>query len=234
MRINIYLDESGSIHKNSPTSYFVIGGYIAFGDANKIHKIINRYKKINKRHKIARSMPLDVELKTRDMTVDEKKEILTKIQGLENFYGCAIQFDKKSMTKRIENSNVFFNYGVKLLFKDVILPILPSLSKDEEYEFVLAIDNRNIGVGELKDLEKYLNTEFCYQNYSFDVTYYDSASHYGIQLADFVVNTMYMRTKDFDKVREVINEMDSSKFRLGMFPGKGITGRISTIDFELL
>ena len=64
MKNYVYLDESGSIHKNSPTEYFVIGGYIAFGDINKVHKIINKYKKINKKHKEKRGMPLTDELKT--------------------------------------------------------------------------------------------------------------------------------------------------------------------------
>lgn len=229
MKINVYLDESGSIHKNSPTTYFVIGGYIAFGSANEVHKIISKYKKVNKKHKKSRMLPLDAELKTRNMTQAEKIEILHKIQILDNFYGCAIKFDKNSMHKPIEKSNIFFNYGVKLLFTDVILPILP---KNESYEFVLSVDNRNIGVGELKDLKKYLETEFCYYNYTFEVIYYDSASHYGIQLADFVVNTMYMRSKDIAMVSDLINEIDPNKFRLGSFPGKKITGRNCEIDFE--
>ena len=28
----MYLDESGSIHKNSNANHFVIGGYIVYGD----------------------------------------------------------------------------------------------------------------------------------------------------------------------------------------------------------
>lgn len=130
MKIHVYLDESGSIHKNSRATYFVIGGYLALGDFNQVCRIISKYKKINKRHKKARCMALTSELKTRQMTVSEKVEILTKIQ-----------------------------------------------------------------------------------------------------LADFVANTMYMRMKDFDLVRDVIRQMDAKKFRLGLFPGKGIMGRNYLIHF---
>ena len=41
MKIFIYLDESGSIHTNSPTKYF----------AEDKNKITSKYKKINKKMK---------------------------------------------------------------------------------------------------------------------------------------------------------------------------------------
>lgn len=45
MRVYVYLDESGSIHKNSNTKYFAVGGYFVFlSDKNKITSL---YKKIN-------------------------------------------------------------------------------------------------------------------------------------------------------------------------------------------
>ena len=38
MRIYVYLDESGSIHKNSKTEYFAVGGYFTLvKDKNKIN-----------------------------------------------------------------------------------------------------------------------------------------------------------------------------------------------------
>ena len=133
------------------------------------------------------------------------------------------------MRKRIEESNIFFNYGVKILFKDTILPLLP---EGQSYDFILSVDNRNITVGDLDDLEKFLSTEFCYFDYTFSVTYYDSATHYGIQLADLIVNTMYMRSKNRTLVEPVLNALDIGKFRLNIFPGFKMCGRISKINFE--
>ena len=43
MKIYVYLDESGSIHKNSNTKYFAVGGYIVF-DKDK-NKVISRLQK---------------------------------------------------------------------------------------------------------------------------------------------------------------------------------------------
>ena len=229
MKIYIYLDESGSIHANSSANHFAIGGYMVYGNKYASSKVINRYKKINKKHKKNRNMDISKELKTRKMNVDEKIEIIKKIQKIENFYGCAIIFDKTRMRKSITTSNLFFNYGVKILFKDTILPILP---KNEEYDFVLAIDNRNISVGDKHDLEKFLCTSFCCYNYTFSVTYYDSASHYGIQLADLIVNTMYMRSKDRTIVEPVLKILDIDKFRLNIFPGYKMCGRVKEINFD--
>ena len=49
MKIFIYLDESGSIHTNSPTKYFAVGGYFTFAEDK--NKITSKYKKINKKMK---------------------------------------------------------------------------------------------------------------------------------------------------------------------------------------
>ncbi len=229
MKIYIYLDESGSIHMNSHTNHFAIGGYMVYGERYASSKVINKYKKINKKHKKHRNMDITKELKTRNMTTNEKIEIIQTIQKIENFYGCAIVFDKTHMRKRISTSNLFFNYGVKILFQDTILPLLP---ENESYEFVLAIDNRNISVGDKDDLEKFLQTTYCYYDYTFSVTYYDSASHYGIQLADLIVNTMYMRSKDRLLVEPVLNMLNINKFRLNLFPGYKMCGRVKKIDFK--
>ena len=45
MRLYVYLDESGSIHKNSNTKYFAVGGYFTFEKYRL--KITSLYKKIN-------------------------------------------------------------------------------------------------------------------------------------------------------------------------------------------
>ncbi len=230
MKIYVYLDESGSIHKNSSTNHFAIGGYMVYGDSYEASKVMNTYKKIDKKHKKIRGMPLSEELKSRNMTVNEKIDIISQVQSIENFYGCAIVFDKSHMRKSISTSNLFFNYGVKILFQDTIFPLLPD---GEHYDFILSIDNRNISVGDLDDLEKFLQTTYCYYDYTFSVTYYDSASHFGIQLADLIVNTMYMRSKDRTLVESILNILDISKFRLNLFPGFKMCGRVRKIDFKV-
>ena len=98
------------------------------------------------------------------------------------------------MRKELKNQ-IFSLIMVSRFYSRYYFAILP---EGQSYDFILSVDNRNITVGDLDDLEKFLSTEFCYFDYTFSVTYYDSATHYGIQLADLIVNTMYMRSKKLE------------------------------------
>lgn len=220
MKIHIYLDESGSIHKNSHTRYFAVGGY--FTDINSKDKITSKYKKINLNVKRLRNFALDKEIKSYNYLDQEKIEIFKIVQNIDSFCGCTIVFDKSRMHKSIIESNIFFNYAVKLLINDCILPLI---NYEKDIEFFLNIDNRNLKVGDLKNLEEYLKTEFILYNYDFNVKYFDSKFNYGIQLADLIVNTFYNRYKDINIVRDVVKVIDYSKFRISRFPAFVITGK---------
>ena len=206
----------GSIHKNSKTRYFAVGGYFSYED-DKI-KIKAKYKKENLKLKKEKNIDLDTEIKSYDMTGEEKIKIFNKIQDIETFHGCVKVFDKKYMRKEIVDSNIFFNYAVKVLIQDCILPVLNLQENDEPIEFIISIDNRNIRVGELNNLETYLKTEFCIYNDDFKITYYDSKTNYGIQLADLTVNTFYNSYKNIKLVENVIKELKPKNFRVSLFP----------------
>ena len=206
----------GSIHKNSKTRYFAVGGYFCF-EEDRI-KIKAKYKKENLKLKKAKELDLDTEIKSYDITEEEKIQIFNKIQDIETFHGCVKVFDKKYMRKEIVDSNIFFNYAVKVLIQDCILPVLNLQENDEPIEFIISIDNRNIRIGELNNLETYLKTEFCIYDDDFKITYYDSKTNYGIQLADLTVNTFYNSYKNIKLVENVIKELKPKNFRVSLFP----------------
>ena len=218
MKIYVYIDESGSIHKNSSTRYFAVGGYFTF-EKDKL-KIISKFKRNNLNLKKIKKLDKDAEIKSYNMTEKEKINIFNKIQDIETFHGCVKVFDKKFMKKEIVDSNIFFNYAVKVLITDCIIPVLNLQEIHDEIEFIISIDNRNIRVGELNNLETYLKTEFCTYNDEFNITYYDSKTDYGIQLADLTVNTFYNKYKDISIVKNVIKELKSKNFRVSIFPRK--------------
>ena len=228
MKIYVYIDESGSIHKNSKTRYFAVGGYFTLFEGK--NKIISLYKKINKQIKDNRNIDLKKEIKSYDMTDDEKITIFKKVEELEDFCGIEKVFDKKIMTKEIVESNIFFNYAVKLLFSDCIIPLLNLKKIKEEIEFIVSVDTRNIKIRDLKNLEDYLKTEFCLSNFNFKVTYYNSDTNYGVQLADLIVNTFYNIYKNRSIVQKVIPSLKKDKFRLSIFPGYKIKGRTEKIE----
>ncbi len=230
MKIYVYLDESGSIHKNSSTKYFAVGGYFVLSkDKNKITSL---YKKINRNIKVRKNIALNKEIKSYDMTDSEKIEIFNKIQDIDTFYGCIKIFEKSSMKKEVIESNIFFNYAVKLLFKDCIIPLLNLNQINDNIDFIVSIDNRNIRVGDLNNLETYLKTEFCLENFGFKITYYDSSTNFGIQLADLTVNTFYNSFKDRNLVNKVLTHLKSKNFRISLFPGHKIKGRIQKIEYN--
>ena len=166
------------------------------------------------------------------MTDLEKVEIFTEIQDIDTFYGVGEVFDKGLMKKEIVESNIFFNYAVKLLFIDCIVPLLNVSMYKDNIEFILSIDNRNIRVGELNNLETYLKTEFCVENFDFKITYYDSSKNYGIQMADLIVNTIYNSYKNKNIVKKVLLVMKNKNFRISLFPGRKIKGRKTKIVYN--
>ena len=232
LKVYVYLDESGSIHKNSTTKYFAVGGYFVFTEDK--NKVTSLYRRINKKIKDTRSIPLSKEIKSYDMRDEEKIMFFNKIQDIDTFYGSVKIFDKESMRKEIVHSNIFFNYAVKLLFQDCILPLLDFVNIKDNIEFIVSIDNRNIRVGDLNNLETYLKTEFCLENYDFKITYYDSSSNYGIQLADLIVNTFYNSYKDRKIVQKVLPFLKKENFRISVFPGHQIKGRKDKIAHKIV
>ena len=227
MRLYVYLDESGSIHKNSNTKYFAVGGYFTIEKYRL--KITSLYKKINKLVKDERKIKIDKEIKSYDYLTKEKQLIFSSMENIPGFYGFSKVFDKEKMQKGIVDSNIFYNYAVKLIFFDIIFPLLKNYT-DEQIEIKLLCDNRNVRVGDLKNLENYLNTEFCLNNYVFSVSYYDSKTNFGIQLADLIVNTFYNYYANYKRVSTVIKGLNKSKYRVSLFPGRKVFGRIKKID----
>lgn len=227
MRVYVYIDESGSIHKNSKTKYFAVGGYITYEEDK--NRIISKYKRNNLEIKNNHNYSLDREVKSFDMQVDEKINIFNDVTNIESFCGFSIIFNKKQMKKEIVESNIFFNYAVRLIFFDCIFPLL----EEDNIEFKVSVDNRNIKVGNLKNLEDYLNTEFCLKNASFNVTYYDSKTNYGIQLADLIVNTFYNYYKDITIVEKIFKTLNYNKFRVTLFPKYKIIGRRKKIKYKI-
>lgn len=56
MKVYVYIDESGTVHKNSKTRYFAVGGYLTFFEGK--NKLISLYKKCNKSIKDKRNIDL--------------------------------------------------------------------------------------------------------------------------------------------------------------------------------
>ena len=67
----------GSIHKNSKTRYFAVGGYFSY-EEDKL-KIKAKYKRENLKLKKEKNIKLDTEIKSYDMSEEEKIKIFTSL-----------------------------------------------------------------------------------------------------------------------------------------------------------
>jgi hypothetical protein len=56
--------------------------------------------------------------------------------------------------------------------------------------------------------------------------------NYGIQLADLIVNTFYNSYKDRKIVEKVLPYLKEKNFRVSLFSGRKIKGRIAKIEFN--
>lgn len=211
MKVFLYIDESGSIHINSKTRYFAVGGYFVLEkDKNKVTSL---YKQINLKIKRKRFINKFAEIKSFDFLDEEKIEIISKIQEIDSFMGCVKVFDKEKLPKPIYDCSTFYNYAVYMLFIECILPyIMESFGREIELCLIISADNRDTGSGNIKDLEKFLKTYFCLFNYEFKLTFFDSTNNYGIQLADLIVNTAYNEYKDINIVKNVVSFIKNDKF----------------------
>lgn len=224
MKVNIYIDESGSIHYKAKAKYFVIGGYIVGIDEDK--RVKRAYRKENLKcrkrrvHLIRKGMLLDknpldkqYELKAVRMMDREKEELFKSVDNLLNVDFIVKIFDKNQMKVQVDHSNLFFNYGVQVLISDCVIPLLKN---EQNIQCSLFVDSRSIKVNDYKMLQDYLNTYYCYTipKMTFVVMYCDSKMNYGIQLADLIVNSYYLYHRNetmlkkltSGKVKEVTKE----------------------------
>lgn len=227
--IMVYLDESGHIHRNSKCQYFAIGGFCCRAEDDQ--KIKSLYKRMNKKIKKNYNLSLDVELKASQMDDAQKIDLFNALKTSNEFCGVGIVFDKQMMQKPIDSENMFYNYGVKELFEDVIFPLVDDLMDEpnEEVVFHVTCDNRSMKSGDVQDLEKFLSTTFIEKNCSFKVEYGNSASNYSIQIADLIVNTAFMSKKDPESVENVLKTLDKNRFLIAYSPSEKYEVRAETL-----
>ena len=168
-------------------------------------------------------MDSETELKARVMTEDQKIAFLSRVEERPGFQGVGIIFDKKKMSKKITSESVFYNYSVTCLFEEVIFPMF-DIGQDDDpvthIRFELVCDNRPISVEEKKSLENHLNAVFLYHNCTFEVSYVNSATDFRIQLADLIVNTLFLSKHNRSVINRLLNEINPQRYLFSLFPEK--------------
>jgi len=184
----LFLDESGNIHKNSSDRFFVIGGIYT----NNYADIKKSYVEINRQLKEKLNMDLDVELKATYLNMEEKMDILVKLQQMDGMYIVGIIVDKEKIGIQIEDTHLYYNYIIRKLIDFLIKKKLIKTGKGEEFQ--INIDKSSMKIEDINSLEMYLKTHYYIEEeykFKLQVSYWDSKKNYMVQIADILCNTIW-------------------------------------------
>ncbi|MGN1012222.1 MAG: DUF3800 domain-containing protein [Clostridia bacterium] len=184
----LFLDESGNLHKNSPDRYFVIGGIYT----NNYSDIKKSYVEINRELKEKLNMDFETELKAAYLNMEEKMDIVVKLQKMNGMYIVGIIVDKEKIGIEIDEIHLYYNYIIRKLLDYLIKIGLIKTNIGEE--LYLNIDKSSMKIEDINSLENYLKTHFNIERnmkYKINVSYWDSKKNYMVQVADIMCNTIW-------------------------------------------
>lgn len=184
----LFLDESGNLHKNSPDRYFVIGGIFT----NNYDDIKKSYVEINRELKEKLNMDFDTELKAAYLNMEEKMDIVIKLQQMNGMYIVGVIVDKEKIGVKIEEIHLYYNYIIGKLL-DYLVKIGLIKTNEKDYLFI-NIDKSSMKIEDINSLEMYLKIHFNIERkmkFELNVAYWDSSKNYMIQVADIMCNTIW-------------------------------------------
>ena len=203
----LFLDESGNLHKNSPDRFFVIGGIFT----NNYDDIKKSYVEINRELKEKLNMDFDTELKAAYLNMEEKMDIVVKLQQMNGMYIVGIIVDKEKIGVKIEEIHLYYNYIIGKLL-DYLVKIGLIKTNEKDYLFI-NIDKSSMKIEDINSLEMYLKIHFNIERkmkFELNVAYWDSSKNYMIQVADIMCNTIWNIAQSPNPFR-VFNSLNQKK-----------------------
>lgn len=203
----LFLDESGNLHKNSPDRFFVIGGIFT----NNYDDIKKSYVEINRELKEKLNMDFDTELKAAYLNMEEKMDIVVKLQQMNGMYIVGVIVDKEKIGVKIEEIHLYYNYIIGKLL-DYLVKIGLIKTNEKDYLFI-NIDKSSMKIEDINSLEMYLKIHFNIERkmkFELNVAYWDSSKNYMIQVADIMCNTIWNIAQSPNPFR-VFNSLNQKK-----------------------
>ena len=177
----LFLDESGNIHKNSSDRFFVIGGIYT----NNYTDIKKSYVEINHELKEKLNMDFETELKANYLNMEEKMDIVIKLQEMDGMYIVGIIVDKDKIGIEIDETHLYYNFVIRKLR-------MIKTGSDEILQ--INVDRSSMKIEDINSLEMYLKTHYIIERgmrFKLDVSYWDSRKNYMVQIADIMCNTIW-------------------------------------------
>lgn len=228
LKMNIYVDESGSINNHIVNNKYFVIALIRPTDTNKLRKVYKRFVASNLKELLALDQdklhPVTgkllkkggkmfqngnfLELKGCQFDNKMKKKFVDFFCREPAFELYYIKLSNELLTDRFcSNTARAFNYALKIAIDYFIRnSILP------REDCFIQLDERNEKDDTKYFLENYLNTELFATgatNGEFRVAYYDSAKNRLIQIADVFANLLYSHLKTNNYGEEIQKLYDS-------------------------
>lgn len=218
--VMIFIDDSGQLHTNYHSDYFIYGGYWCFKhDVQHINSSFSRMiKNIYKTNK---------EVKTSEMTAKIKKNIVKRVFKQNNtsinpvFIATKVSYLTKLNFNDKQRVQLHKNYILRRLVEDVINDLKHKGINDVN-QINIYIDNQSqtnltsrdsfaIYINKCFTKNGYITHNYTNSNLKFNVKFLDSKSSKSIQLADLLANCKFHRyhssTDEFNKVIEQSNKV---------------------------
>lgn len=237
--INMYIDESGSIHPTSEklNRYFIIGIIIP-KDSTRLKKVyktfirknINNLKELDTDGKMFSKDGRFIELKGSSMNKVMKINFINFFCKNNLFEVRYIILDNNLLEERfIKNKARTFNYLLKIF-------LINSIKKNyiNDNQIFLQIDERNVKTDSKFSLEDCLNQELLLNDNIIEnikVQYFNSSQNCFIQIADVFSNIMYSNLITKGSYERELEQLQKDKYILPpfIFPKKKFENKIKKI-----
>lgn len=216
------VDDSGVLHKNEPSGYFVYAGFV-FTDRKTLNSAKRKYIHANKALKEA--LGRTDELKAANLKPKQKRSLFNSVKEYDSIAAVVeisrvydhILADKKSICR-------YKDYALKRCVKNKLERLLVdgAISKDKDVKLSIYIDEQLTATNGYYDLRDSIMEELQYgivnfnygirhphlfdANVTVDIQYCDSSQNYMIQASDILANRIWTSYRtDNRKLRLIDN-----------------------------
>lgn len=219
-----FFDDSGVLHKNEPSGYFVYAGYV-FTDRKELETARRKYIHSNKALKD--SLNRIDELKAANLSAKHKRSLFNSVKIYDSVAVVVeisrvydyILADKKSICR-------YKDYILKRCVKSKIKTLISNgdISKNDDIKISIYIDEQLTATNGYYDLRDSIEEELMYGIVNFDygikhphlfdsrvtveIHYCDSSTNYMVQASDILANRIWTsyRTQNI-KLRQKDNQI---------------------------
>ena len=211
-QIYFFIDDSGQLHKNYNSNYFVYAGYVFLNNKQK-DSAKRKYKALNK--KIAKTEKRITELKGCNLSKENKRALYNVLREYNSFY-LMVDVDRiyEPLKTKKESIVRYKDYALKRIIKKVLENLIQDKAINEYEDIIIniSIDQQLTATDGIYSLAESILEELkhgilnynygtlikpiLFSNVIVNVNYCDSKHNYLIQASDILANRIFTSYRD--------------------------------------